>query len=178
MNMKIFIAGPRAISKLDEAVKNRLYGIYKHNYTVLVGDANGVDKAVQQYFLNLKYSDIIVYASNGKARNNLGHWQVESVSVPPDVTGFNFYVAKDNAMADCADYGFMIWNGKSKGTLNNIISLLNGDKKVLVFFDPRKSFFNIGNFEDLEELLRNCGDETKNIYAELYQQQATLFSLV
>jgi len=34
MNMKIFIAGPRAISRLDEAVKDRLYGIYKHSYTV------------------------------------------------------------------------------------------------------------------------------------------------
>jgi hypothetical protein len=178
MIMRIFIAGPRAISKLDEAVKNRLYGIYKHNYTVLVGDANGVDKAVQQYFLSLKYSDVIVYASNGKVRNNLGNWQVESVFVPPDVTGFEFYAAKDGAMADCADYGFMIWNGKSKGTLNNIINLLNGNKKVLVFFDPKKLFFNIGSIEDIEELLRSCSDETKNLYAELYQQQASLFSAV
>ncbi|GBU22594.1 hypothetical protein R80B4_02504 [Fibrobacteres bacterium R8-0-B4] len=169
--MKIFIAGPRAISKLDDAVKNRLYRIYERGYTVLVGDANGVDKAVQQYFLDNRYPNVVVYASNGKTRNNLGNWQVESVSVPPNVRGFEFYAAKDSAMADCADYGFMIWNGKSKGTLNNIINLLNENKKVVVFFDPQKSFFNIGNIENLEELLRKCGDDTKNTYAEVYQQE-------
>lgn len=34
-------------------------------------------------------------------------------------------------MAKAADYGFMIWNGKSKGTLNNIINLVQYNKNVL-----------------------------------------------
>ena len=40
-----------------------------------------------------------------------------------------YYRAKDLAMVEDADCGFMIWNGESKGTLNNILNLLYMDKK-------------------------------------------------
>ncbi len=128
-DLKIFIAGPRAISSLEKTVEDRLYGIYTKNYTVLVGDASGVDKAVQKFFSQLGYSNVVVLASNGKVRNNLGSWQVETVTVPNSIRGFDFYAAKDKAMADNADYGFMLWNGESKGTLNNIINLLKEKRK-------------------------------------------------
>jgi len=169
--MKIFIAGPRVISRLSKAVEDRLRGICEHNYTVLVGDAGGVDKAVQIFFSGCGYPNVIVYASNGKVRNNLGNWQVEAVPVPPDITGFEFYAAKDRAMADDADYGFMVWNGESKGTLNNIINLLNGCKEVLVFFTPKNSLIRIKSVATLEALLLDCNDNTRNLYAKLYRSQ-------
>lgn len=34
--MKIFIAGPRAVSKLNKSVENRLFNIYNNNFTVFV----------------------------------------------------------------------------------------------------------------------------------------------
>ncbi len=40
-------------------------------------------------------------------------------------------------MAKESDYGFMIWNGKSKGTLNNTINLLRVNQKVLLYFNPQ-----------------------------------------
>jgi len=162
--MKIFIAGPRAISVLDKEVKDRLHGIYEKNYTVLVGDANGVDKAIQKYFATLNYNNVLVYASNGNARNNIGSWPVEGVPVSGNAKGFDFYAAKDKAMAHAADYGFMLWNGESKGTLNNIINLLNDSKKSLVYFSPEKSFVNIDTFESLENLIISCPSETMNLY--------------
>ncbi|WP_407272665.1 hypothetical protein [Radiobacillus sp. PE A8.2] len=79
----------------------------------------------------MKYSNVKVYASNGRTRNNIGGWEVINVKVAPDVKGFNFYAAKDLAMAEAADYGFMIWNGISRGTHNNILNLINRNKKVL-----------------------------------------------
>jgi hypothetical protein len=64
----------------------------------------------------------------------VGQWEVRNIPVKSNVTGFAFYAEKDKAMADNADYGFMIWNGKSKGTLNNIINLSRQLKVVLVYF--------------------------------------------
>lgn len=175
--MKIFIAGPRAISALSKPVEDRLFGIYENNYSVLVGDANGVDKAIQKYFANLKYQNVIVYSSNGKVRNNLGSWQVEPVSVSDTVKGFDFYAMKDKAMADNADYGFMLWNGESKGTLNNIITLLNNNKKVLVYFLPQNTFVCISNFEKLNELLNYCANDTRALFSQLTTTSHTQLAL-
>jgi len=151
--IKIFIAGPRAISRLNQAVQDRLHGICEKGYIVLVGDANGVDKAIQKYFSAIQYAHVIVYASNGKVRNNLGHWPVEAVKVPDEIKrGFDFYAVKDKAMAADADYGFMLWNGESRGTHTNIINLLKGGKKVLVYFTPLNDFVQISTFEQLESL--------------------------
>ena len=151
--MKVFIAGPRAVSKLDNFVEERLYNIYNNNFTVLVGDASGVDKSIQNFYLNLKYKNVIVFASEGKARNNIGNWQVENVNVDEKLKGFDFYAQKDIAMAKNADYGFMIWNGKSKGTLNNVINLILNNKKVLIYFIPKNKFICIDDESKLKHLI-------------------------
>src|SRR5690625_4102769 len=135
--MNVFIAGPRAISSLNKLVKKRLSNIISNNFTILVGDANGVDKQIQSYCHEMRYNNVKVFASNGKARNNLGNWNVHNVEVASNVRGFDFYAAKDLEMAKIADYGFMIWNGKSKGTHKNIVNLVNYNKKVLVYFTPK-----------------------------------------
>jgi len=172
--MKIFIAGPRAISVLNKTVEDRLHGIAEKKHAIIVGDANGVDKAVQKYFSNLNYPHVTVYSSNGKVRNNLGNWPVESVSVTGNVRGFDFYAMKDKAMADTADYGFMLWNGESKGTLNNIINLLKHDKKSLVYFTPQHDFVCVDSFEKLDALVNFCADGTKSLLGKLYKPIPTM----
>ena len=87
------------------------------NFTVLVGDANGVDKQIQTYCYARNYKNVKVFNSNGKTRNNIGNWDVVNVKVSDNVKGFDFYAAKDLEMAKQADYGFMIWNGKVKERL-------------------------------------------------------------
>ena len=42
-------------------------------------------------------------------------------------------------MANDADSGFMIWDGKSKGTLMNIIDLLNLNKPVEIYHTEDKA---------------------------------------
>lgn len=159
MLMKVFIAGPRALRSLTKYVEERFDNVIKNNITVLVGDANGIDKLAQQYFHVNNYNNVIVYASQGKVRNNLGKWSVEEVHVEDGVKGFDFYAAKDIKMADDADYGFMIWNGKSKGTLNNIINLTKRNKRVLLFFTPHKKFYTINTLKDAEMIANACAIE-------------------
>lgn len=164
--MKVFVAGPRSVVKLDECVKKRLQNVMENNFTVLVGDANGVDRIVQDYLHSSHYIRVLVYASAGKPRNNIGSWPIVSVDAGKK-KGFEFYAAKDKRMAEDSDYGFMIWNGKSKGTMNNILNLTTLGKKTLVYLTKEKSFFNITNPENAQRLVNLCGEETAKLFNEL-----------
>lgn len=164
--MKIFIAGPRAVTTLDPPVQNRIMSIMNKGMTILVGDANGVDGLVQQFAHERNYPNVIVYASNGKARNNRGNWSVASVDAGKR-TGFAFYAMKDMAMANEADYGFMIWNGKSRGTLNNVLNLIKQNKTVLIYLIPQKRFFSVKNMEEVITIVDLCGTETRALLERL-----------
>ena len=48
----------------------------------------------------------------------------------------------------------MLWDGISKGTLTNVINLLDYNKKVLLFSAPKKQFFTLRTAGDLDHTLR------------------------
>lgn len=56
-------------------------------------------------------------------------------------------------MAKDCDYGFMIWDTKSTGTLSNAIELLKKEKTSLVYVNKEKKFVTVKNVTDLEELV-------------------------
>ena len=172
--MRIFIAGAKTIHCLDEAVIQKLDSICQKGYNVLVGDCDGVDSSVQKYYAGLNYSKVTVYASNGIARNNFGYWSVKAIDVSSKLTGFDFYKQKDIAMAEDADYGFMIWDGQSKGTLNNIINLLFRNKNVLVYLVPYQKMMSVKSLDDMDNLVKLCGQKTKTNYYILSQQPILL----
>ena len=60
-------------------------------------------------------------------------------------------------MAKDASWGFMLWDGESKGTLANVVNLLNARKKVLLYLSPKKVFFKLRVFENLLEALHANG---------------------
>ena len=151
--MKIFIAGPRAIKSLDKNIINKIDNICRKNYEIVVGDADGIDSSVQEYLNQRKYKNVKLYASNGMARNNYGNWRVENVKVDSNIKGFDFYAQKDLKMVKDADIGFMIWNGESKGTFNNMINLLNMKKEVILYYIIDKKFYKIINENELSKFL-------------------------
>ena len=164
--MNIFIAGPREITNLDENIIEKLNCIINKNYNILIGDAKGIDSKVQQFLAEKYYKNVCVYASNGLARNNYGDWKIENVKVNSNVKNFEFYVAKDLEMVKKADYGFMIWNGKSKGTFNNIINLLEQNKEVLLYYTETKKLYNFKNLEEFKKFT--------NMYTKLTQSLINL----
>jgi len=159
--MKIFIGGSRKISRLNEAIRNRLNNIISKKFIVLIGDANGADKAVQNFFYGSNYAEVFVYCSGSTCRNNIGDWRTINVEAPSNAKGLKFYMIKDSKMSEDADYGFMLWDGKSTGTINNILNLLKQKKKGLVYFSPKKDFYSISRIKDLKFLLNLC--DNKNI---------------
>jgi hypothetical protein len=153
---KVFIGGSRHLSRLAAEVKQRLDKIVESGIAVLVGDANGSDKAVQGYLADHQYPAVTVFCTSDTCRNNIGAWPTRSVTAPTGARGFAFYVVKDSAMASEATHGLMLWDGDSKGTLNNIVSLVKQDKPVVVFFGPAKSFVTVRTREDIAQLLAKC----------------------
>ena len=57
---KVFISGSMSIEKLDELVIESLDKIIFNNLEVLAGDADGVDKLVQEYFFHRNYFNVII----------------------------------------------------------------------------------------------------------------------
>jgi hypothetical protein len=86
-------------------------------------------------------------------RNNVGHWPTREVPAPKGARGFDFYSTKDRVMADTAEYGLMLWDGKSKGTINNVVNLSRDGKPVVVYVAPKKQFLTVKAFDDLRGVL-------------------------
>ena len=162
---KVFVGGSQSITKLPAAVAARIDNIIDSDFTVLVGDAIGVDACVQKYLAEKAYANALVFCT-GVCRNNAGGWKTMVVSANAGEKGFDFYALKDREMAREADYGFMVWDGKSKGTLNNVLNLLSENKSALVYFSPEESIHTIRNAEDLSALLSKCGERALMIFEE------------
>lgn len=153
----VFVAGSRALSKLNAQVKTRLDNILKQNLTVLVGDANGADKAVQRYLAERGYQQVVVYCMD-VCRNNVGNWPSRAHTAQSGLRhDRQYYGIKDLAMARDANCGFMIWDGASKGTLTNVVNLLGMNKKVLLYSATKKDFFTLRKQEDLNDALTASG---------------------
>lgn len=162
MNTKVFIAGSITIKNLDLKVKERIKNIIDQEFEILVGDADGVDCSVQQYLVDSNAKAVRVFCTGERPRNNLGCWPVEPVTSKHKEGTRAFFTAKDLKMAEVADFGLMIWDTKSTGTLSNVIELLLNKKKSVVFVNKEKSFKNIGAVDQLEDLLGLMSDHAKN----------------
>jgi hypothetical protein len=155
----VVLSGSRKLTQLNPKVRERLDNIVAQGFRVVVGDANGADKAMQAYLRDIDYPHVVVYCSGGKCRNNLGLWHVEEVRVAPHIQGREFYTLKDKAMAAEAEFGFVVWDGKSAGALENVVELLKRSKKVLLFLSPASEFYTITSIGDLRSVLGQCGDD-------------------
>lgn len=157
----VFIAGSIAISRLDNRVKERISKAVDADLSIVVGDADGADTSIQQHLASVSARRVTVYCSGDRPRNNVGDWNVEHV-YPDALPGTrSYFTAKDLAMAKAANYGLMIWDCKSTGTLSNVIELLKSNKKSVVFVNKIKTFVIVSDGHSLNRLLDNMSDSAK-----------------
>jgi adenine-specific DNA-methyltransferase len=159
MSDTVFIGGSRHVSRLPEEALQRLRTIIDKGIAVIVGDANGADTAIQKYLAEADYQSVTVFCSGDQARNNIGHWRLQTVIPHKGAKGFQFYAAKDRAMAEAADFGFMIWDGKSAGTILNILRLVRNGKKAILLDVPATRSLTFRNADDWERFASRCNDE-------------------
>ena len=148
----VFLGSSQRIKRLNDSIRSRLDELIERRLWMFVGDANGADRALQQYLANRGYDRVIVYAVSGMLRNNVGHWDVRCIDAPIKARGFALYSVKDAQMAKDASYGLMLWDGKSRGTLENVHNLLAHNKPVAVHLGPERRFVSLRSTEDLQKL--------------------------
>lgn len=112
-NKKVMICGSRSIKQLTESEIAVLHSIIKLELNIIIGDANGVDVAVQDFLARSGYRKVQVY-STLNLRNNIGKWPVAKIH--------GNYTYRDEIMCSRADWLFAIWDGVSPGTKRNIES--------------------------------------------------------
>jgi hypothetical protein len=168
----VFVGGSRAASKLNDAIRGELDNLIGRGCHILIGDATGADRAVQQYFSERGYRNVTVFCADA-CRNNVGGWPWRTVPAGSARRDFSYYAAKDVVMAREAKCGVMLWDGRSKGTLHNILNLTRAGKKTLVYLAPDKSFYKLAGAPDLQTLLARC-DPRAISRAELGLSAATL----
>lgn len=149
----IFVSGSRNIKELDSNVKSRIDNIIQKKFEIIIGDAIGVDRQVQCYLADNNVKSVTVYCSNGCPRINIGKWNVRDVLTGHTEGTREFYAAKDLQMAKDCDYGFMVWNGRSTGTLSNVIELLLRNKISVVYLNEHQHFLPVKKLKDLENLM-------------------------
>lgn len=153
---KVFIGGSRRISKLNDQIRSKLAEIIGREFEILIGDANGADRAVQAQLAAWQYPRVTVYFVGVKPRNNVGRWPLLHVETPKGVKRFEFFSAKDKRMAREADCGLMLWDGESRGTLANVVNLVSEEKPVAVYVSKRRRFMNARTSADID-ILNACG---------------------
>lgn len=158
--MTVFLSGSRALSRINDAIRERLDNMIEKEMNIIVGDANGADKAMQSHLAKRGYKNVIVFHVNGYVRNNVGDWKTESVKADSKLAGRDLYAQKDKEMARLADIGLVLWDGKSAGSVHNIFELLKHGKKVVVYFGPEKQFYTISSMDDAQILLNKCDSQT------------------
>ncbi|MEG3933753.1 MULTISPECIES: hypothetical protein [unclassified Microcoleus] len=114
MTKIVMISGSRSIKDITAGLPS-IDRIMELKFSIIVGDAGGVDKLVQEYLRRSNYLNVKVYFAlwngNGKPRNTTGY---ETVGVAGN------YVDRDKMMCSVCDYGLALWDGNSRGTKDNI----------------------------------------------------------
>lgn len=158
---KVFLSGSRRLSRIPVEVRVRLDEMMRRELTILVGDANGADKAIQTYFARHEYARVLVFCTSGDCRNNVGPWPTRVVEAPHRARDFAFYTAKDAAMAEEADVGMALWDGESFGTIVNVARLVARGKPAVVYVAPEKTFATLKSPDDLVRLLSTVDDDVR-----------------
>lgn len=157
----VFIAGSISISRLHAKVQERINKIVSSDFDIVVGDADGADTSIQECLLKHQARKVTVYCTGDAPRNNVAEWPVHKVTSKAKAGTRAYFTAKDLEMARRSDYGLMVWDCKSTGTLSNVIELLKEKKKSVVFVNKKTDFVTISDRAGLDHLLALMSDHAR-----------------
>lgn len=122
--------------KLPKEVRKELKSHMKNGDKIVVGDAPGIDRQVQDYLKKKGYSDVEVYGP-GKSIRYLANekWNSHAIDSKYKEMGAQWLRQKDIAMTKVADMGLavVLENGGAQATRNNVERLAKQGKSSKVF---------------------------------------------
>ena len=120
---------------LPKPIQNEIDGYIRDRKKIIVGDAPGLDTAVQEYLAKKNYKKVVVYGTD-YTRANKGKWK-EHIS---DGSGYEegsseWHAVKDRAMQDDAYEGLavILEKGGAGATRKNVEALVKQNKKVKIY---------------------------------------------
>jgi len=167
----VFISGSIEIKELNSLVIDSLNNIIKNKLQVLVGDAHGIDSAIQRYFSDAQYDKVTVYSITNPPRNIASNnFSIKII----DYKQSNEYLTldekekskvefserkkqtfKDIEMSKIADFYLIIWNKKSEGTKNNILRGIFYNKKIKLIIENKIISNKIINENYINQIYEN-----------------------
>ena len=123
---KVFVSGASKTEKMPRQAKRDIKNAVKSGSEILVGDAPGIDTAVQNFIK--KYRNVSVYTIFDEPRYLANkNWSVKKIKGDDNSM-------KDIAMTNDSTSGIAIpIEGRSKATRNNIQRLIDQNKNVKVY---------------------------------------------
>ena len=167
--MKVFISGSMSLKNLPKKIKDILLRIINNNEKVLVGDAKGIDFLVQKFFSEKNYKNVSVYTIFSIPRN-IANSDFTIINIIPSNIKNNRakQMYKDERMVKDADYCIVIWDGKSKGSYNNILNALKLNKKIKVFLTNENKFLTENEVNNIKDFFhKNNGYSAQEIVDEI-----------
>jgi hypothetical protein len=153
--MKIFLGGSRHLEYIPNEVIDLLNSWISDSHEFLIGDASGSDTAFQQFLAKRGYSNVTIYSSAGAIRNNLGNWQFEIVDSGLRSKSHAIHAFKDREMSKKTDFGLMIWDCESAGTLSNVIDLVSNGKECFAWIAPESELCKFDSINGLNGYLKS-----------------------
>lgn len=122
-------------SELPDPIKKELDSYIKAKKKIIVGDAPGLDTAVQEYLAEKNYKKVVVYGTD-KTRINSGKWREKIVNGSEYKTGSKEWLAvKDKAMQEDSIEGLavILEKGGASATRKNVEAMVNEHKNVKIY---------------------------------------------
>lgn len=128
-------SSPYYRSKLPEPIRKEIDGYIHDKKKIIVGDAPGLDTAVQEYLANKGYKKVVVYGTD-YTRENKGKWKEHiSDGSKYEEGSKEWHAVKDKAMQDDAMSGLavILEKGGAGATRKNVEALVKQNKKVKIY---------------------------------------------
>ena len=149
----VFVSGSRSMASVPEYLATRLDSCRWAGHRILMGDADGVNAFVQSRLALDRYRSVLVYHSGRQPRHNEGGWQTIPVVPPAGAAGFAFHAAKDRAMASEETHALAFWDGRSPGTLLNVLRMASMGKPAVVGLVQEARFLVVHDAAGVQALL-------------------------
>lgn len=121
---------------LPKAIRSELDSYILAGHKVIVGDAPGIDRQVQNYLHNKRYENVEVYGPGTKVRYSAdSKWKTNPIDAPEyEVMSKEWLAAKDIEMEKVADFGLaVVLDEGAKATRKNVERLISHNKDVKVY---------------------------------------------
>lgn len=122
--------------KLPKEIRKELDGHIAKRNKIVVGDAPGIDRQVQDYLNKKRYSNVEVYGPGKEVRYTANKkWKTNPIDAPEHEVGSKEWLAKkDIMMTKVSDLGLaVVLDEGAKATRKNVDRLVEQNKSVKVY---------------------------------------------